>query len=241
MIKIFRQIRHNLINTGKTGKYLKYAIGEIFLVVIGILIALQVNTWNEQRKHRNSTQKLLLEYKAELNYNHNSLDFAQKRMKRSERSCETILKHIEENLPYTDSLSYDFRVLSASLGKSYLSTSAFKAIENMGFDIIKNDSLKNKITQLHTFQYERLNDRIENQMSNVVAYGRPIIRHKLKAMGNGIFVPLHYEELMNEISLWNTLKTLKGNYSNLYDLILGVQSEINEIEDLIDQFSVGKL
>ena len=52
MIKFFRKIRHNLINEGKTTKYLKYAIGEIVLVVIGILIALQINNWNEQRKQK---------------------------------------------------------------------------------------------------------------------------------------------------------------------------------------------
>jgi hypothetical protein len=50
MIKFFRKIRQNLIMENKTGKYFKYAIGEIVLVVIGILIALQINNWNEQRK-----------------------------------------------------------------------------------------------------------------------------------------------------------------------------------------------
>jgi len=50
MIKLFRNIRQNLIMENKTSKYLKYAIGEIVLVVIGILIALQVNNWNEARK-----------------------------------------------------------------------------------------------------------------------------------------------------------------------------------------------
>jgi hypothetical protein len=47
MIKFFRKIRQNLLNEGKTSKYFKYAIGEIVLVVIGILIALQINNWNE--------------------------------------------------------------------------------------------------------------------------------------------------------------------------------------------------
>ena len=58
MIKFFRKIRYNLMETGKTGKpafaagrYFKYAIGEIVLVVIGILIALQINNWNEVRKN----------------------------------------------------------------------------------------------------------------------------------------------------------------------------------------------
>lgn len=50
MIKFFRKIRQKLLSEGKTGKYLKYALGEIILVVIGILIALQINNWNENRK-----------------------------------------------------------------------------------------------------------------------------------------------------------------------------------------------
>ncbi|MBK8515355.1 MAG: hypothetical protein IPL55_03420 [Saprospiraceae bacterium] len=50
MIKLFRKIRQNLLLTGSTGKYLQYAIGEIVLVVIGILIALSINNWNEANK-----------------------------------------------------------------------------------------------------------------------------------------------------------------------------------------------
>ena len=52
MIKFFRKIRYDLMEKNKTGKYFKYAIGEIVLVVIGILIALQINNWNEKRKDR---------------------------------------------------------------------------------------------------------------------------------------------------------------------------------------------
>ncbi|MFD2099648.1 DUF6090 family protein [Flagellimonas iocasae] len=59
MLKFFRKIRQNLLSEGKTGKYLKYAIGEIILVVIGILIALQINNWNENRKNNLLEQQLL--------------------------------------------------------------------------------------------------------------------------------------------------------------------------------------
>ena len=59
MIKFFRKIRQNLLSEGKTGKYLKYAIGEIVLVVIGILIALQINTWNESRKQKQIEKQVL--------------------------------------------------------------------------------------------------------------------------------------------------------------------------------------
>ena len=65
MIKFFRRIRYDLMETGKTGKYLKYAIGEVILVVIGILIAVQINDWNEHRKmvqnSETQLQKMILE------------------------------------------------------------------------------------------------------------------------------------------------------------------------------------
>jgi Lhr-like helicase len=67
MIKLFRNIRKNLLQTSSTGKYLKYAIGEIVLVVIGILIALQVNDWNEHRKQAVQEQFLLAKLKTDLN------------------------------------------------------------------------------------------------------------------------------------------------------------------------------
>ncbi|MFD2914293.1 DUF6090 family protein [Psychroserpens luteus] len=54
MIKFFRKIRQNLLSEGKTGKYFKYALGEIVLVVIGILIALSISNWNENRKLNNT-------------------------------------------------------------------------------------------------------------------------------------------------------------------------------------------
>lgn len=56
MIKLFRNIRQRLLSEGKTGRYFKYAIGEIVLVVIGILIALQINNWNDQRKLKQQEQ-----------------------------------------------------------------------------------------------------------------------------------------------------------------------------------------
>lgn len=58
MIKFFRHVRKRLLLEGNSGKYLKYAFGEIVLVVIGILIALQVNNWNENRKNKQVATEL---------------------------------------------------------------------------------------------------------------------------------------------------------------------------------------
>lgn len=73
MIKFFRKIRQKLLSEGKTGKYFKYAIGEIVLVVIGILIALQINIWNEQRKENIKEQAMLKRLEKEFISNRNQL------------------------------------------------------------------------------------------------------------------------------------------------------------------------
>ena len=59
MIKFFRKIRQRLLTENKFSKYLLYAIGEIILVVIGILIALQINNANELKKQRNEEKVIL--------------------------------------------------------------------------------------------------------------------------------------------------------------------------------------
>ena len=66
MIKFFRKIRQKLVSENNLGKYLFYAIGEIVLVVIGILIALSINNWNESRKIRHQDIEFLKNLKAEL-------------------------------------------------------------------------------------------------------------------------------------------------------------------------------
>lgn len=74
MIKFFRKIRQNFLSEGKTGKYLTYAIGEIVLVVIGILIALSINNWNENRKNRILEQEVLKDLKEEYVLNLSQLE-----------------------------------------------------------------------------------------------------------------------------------------------------------------------
>lgn len=76
MIKFFRNIRKTLLAEGKSSKYLKYAIGEIVLVVIGILIALQANNWNEYRKERNVEQEYLGRLLTDIQKDHETLLFS---------------------------------------------------------------------------------------------------------------------------------------------------------------------
>ena len=101
MIKFFRKIRYNLIEKNKTGKYLKYAIGEILLVIIGILIAVSINGWNEDRKLKKAEQSILKDLKQEMTINLKALEFV---IEENEKSFQAA---IEMRALFTDRAAFD--------------------------------------------------------------------------------------------------------------------------------------
>ena len=74
MLKFFRKIRKNLLADGKFSRYLLYAIGEIVLVVIGILIALQLNNYSEYKKERDKEIVLLVNLANEIGLDIQQID-----------------------------------------------------------------------------------------------------------------------------------------------------------------------
>ena len=97
MIKFFRKIRRNLLSEGMTGKYIKYAIGEIILVVIGILIALAISNWNDNRKKNNETSDFKGRLTEEIEININNVD----------RAIEIQSKHIAASKSMLDMFHKD--------------------------------------------------------------------------------------------------------------------------------------
>lgn len=102
MLKFFRKIRFNLMDTGKTSKYLKYAMGEIILVVIGILIALQINNWNESNKENNTAnllaKSLIEDLNKDVDFLKNALTFSEQKI----NSCDTLLNLLSKPQPKWD-------------------------------------------------------------------------------------------------------------------------------------------
>ena len=91
MIKFFRHIRYKLMSENKTGKYFKYAIGEIILVVIGILIALQINNWNEQRQLQNVRKDLIANMLSDFEITHQSIESSMQKTDRLIQDLEKFL------------------------------------------------------------------------------------------------------------------------------------------------------
>ncbi|NNK80473.1 MAG: hypothetical protein HKO93_03160 [Flavobacteriales bacterium] len=99
MIKFFRKIRQRLLKEGKMTRYLAYAIGEIFLVVIGILIALQINNQNELRKVHAQEQNYLELLKEEFSYNNVQLEKVMASNARFGEAAREILNHTGPDEP----------------------------------------------------------------------------------------------------------------------------------------------
>jgi len=146
MIKFFRKFRQNLISEGNTGKYLKYALGEIVLVVIGILIALQINNWNEQRKTDIKEQILLRSLRQEFIHNREELNTVIEITRNNIKGAgefASILSPEETNLSDAEIATYWNNALRREAiyrpGLGVLN----EAINSGNLSVIKNSELRN--------------------------------------------------------------------------------------------------
>jgi Family of unknown function (DUF6090) len=144
MIKFFRKIRKNMIKENRTSKYLLYAIGEIVLVVIGILIALQVNNWNEQRKQNIQEYYTLKQLRIEFQADSLKLDALIKLTDRKIISVKYMLRIISERK--SDSLKLPMVFFSGKFIPFYDYSPTFNELVSSGnLNMISNDSIKNAI------------------------------------------------------------------------------------------------
>ena len=153
MIKFFRKIRQNLIMQNKTSKYFKYAVGEIILVVLGILIALQLNTWNQNRQDRIQEQQILVQLLNE--YENNLIQINQKILIRNETVASSFkllnYKNNEMQNVVADSFNLHLSRLfwrptfDPELGVTTELTSSGKLY------LLTNASLRNNITSFPSF------------------------------------------------------------------------------------------
>ncbi|MCK0178881.1 DUF6090 family protein [Flavobacteriaceae bacterium S0862] len=155
MIKFFRRIRYNLMEQNKTAKYFKYAIGEIILVVIGILIALSINNWNENQNRLKKESVLLTQLKDELIDSYYDIHNDYSVLNQGEISHYKILDYIEQDLPYNDSLCFDFEWLKED-EYIYPNTAVYKKITDDGLDIIRNDTIRMLTQNLYEDIFPRI-------------------------------------------------------------------------------------
>ncbi|MEY8022107.1 DUF6090 family protein [Muriicola sp. SD30] len=142
----------------KTGKYFKYAIGEILLVVIGILIALQVNNWNENRKLRNTEIGLLIELKEDLIETLDDLETDIKLVKGTLKITDSLFKKMMIHKKNKSTEPFPLKTGQLLNPILYPKLGAYEALQNYGINNISNDSLRRDITDLYQLQLTRVTE-----------------------------------------------------------------------------------
>lgn len=214
MIKFFRRIRQKLLAENKFSKYLIYAIGEIFLVVIGILIALQINNINEEVKIDRLERALLAEVKSGLEYDLNQIRQCIDFHRSSLKSQNIIIDWVDGNTMYNDSLGRHF--IRTVFNRNFSSKEApYETLKQVGLKIIKNDSLRNQISSLYDLEYqnlywwqedyERMKSRFRNSLS---ALDFEVV--DAKEIAKVHFLPNNPSKLKQNKSFSFDLKTLSG-------------------------------
>jgi hypothetical protein len=171
MIKFFRKIRQNMIKENKVSKYLLYAIGEILLVVIGILIALAINNNSEAGKIKIKELNYLKGIKSDLHLNLLELNAYKLKRETSVKSAEIILDFFEEEITI-DPNEFNFHNLNVQVWYPIKKNdNTFQELINSGnLAIISNDSIKNTLLNLQlgykqiSFLEEHLTYDFENYM-----------------------------------------------------------------------------
>ena len=205
MINFFRKIRRKLADDNKPLKYMRYAIGEIVLVVIGILIALSINNWNESNNQKAKEKNLLTELVANLETNTSNLENDINSQLNSAQSIYYLLDYLDNKKPYNSSLDSLF-AQADFVTDIVLASSAFETLKSVGLDLIRNDKVRSEIINLFEITYPTLlqeTKRYEDQIWSAVSvplYQKHFRREiKLKA------TPINYDALVEDKEFTNML------------------------------------
>lgn len=238
MAKLFRKNRLNQLSKKRSRMYFMYAIGEIFLVVIGILIALQISNWSQLNKEKVLEIKSLREVVDAVendlyDINENIIGFGHRI-----DSYKTLLEYLEEKLDWDDILQEKLNNIKGIT--SFISNiGPYETLKSRGLSTITNDSLRLKIASYYDIEYERLYTRESRYHEHFINYIKPSIMKYFHI--DIILEPVNYESLLKDfqfkqIILWelstetSMLNACDGIRRKAEHLIVLLNEEILRLE-----------
>jgi len=231
-MKIFRNIRQQLAAENSVAKYLRYAFGEILLVVIGILIALQVNNWNELRKQNIAETEFMAGVKKDLTQDKNYIEFILKKSKPKIEAYD-LLSKIDFQKTH-----YENKNLVDSLLQTYLSTEGARtfypvsgsfqsALSGNMLNKYKNKEIIGSIIKLYNSTYSRLIDN-GKMLDDRWAYLRKKYIHESRIGNFHIMDNVKFSEIMDDIYYhYLMLQWYRGLLKDTLTEIDGLVKKIN--------------
>lgn len=183
MITLLRKIRRRLLGEGKLASYFIYAFGEILLVVVGILIALQVNNWNEDRKEKKSELKTLIDLNEEFRLNKSTFGphLTEKQVLREK--WNTFIEHIADpEVP--DAAKSMHRLQSGSTTYNPSQSTLNSVLETGKINVIGNDSLRYLLSNWN----DLLSDFFEDEQWHIDFIHKELYPYETK------IIPSHFDK-----------------------------------------------
>ena len=200
-----------MLTENKFSKYLIYAIGEIVLVVIGILIALSINNWNENRKLRKVELNLLSDIRTNLISNYNTFKYDSLYNQGDILKYEKIENYIQNDLKYDNELDSSFGVLTF-WSTPYITSSAYNTLQMKGLDVIQNEHLRQNIVDMYEIRLKSLINDYDKSEWNISEVVTPFFSKHIRR--------LHKKSL--RLSRPNDFESLKNNeeFRNILSMII---------------------
>ena len=251
MALFFKRIRQKLLNTKRFGKYSLYAVGEVLILIFGILIAVQVNNWDQRRQKRTIEINILKSIREDLKSDLSDIQQGIDLHTEGNASSEIILNHLENDLPYHDSLNYHFLASNYFTYLGY-SRGGIESLKSLGVNTITNEKLRNQIITLYDMNYVHmlyLSDQSKDK--NWYAIKKLFISRfdqgeyfddpDTESLWDGAMIPLDYEALKKDDEFIYYVKTYRNgidyylNYcyetkTAITQLIISIDEELKSLE-----------
>ncbi len=224
-----------MLSENKFSKYLIYAIGEILLVVIGILIALQINNWNESKKLKIKEKEALVEIVSDFETNISELELllngGEYNISKTIHSMEFLIDYLESDKLYHDSIDIHFNHANQYIELN-LKTSGYESITSTGIDLILDANLRSKIGEYYSSTIEKPKIAYNELRDDYYHYMLDYLRNNFiqtfnKTHNSSEITPRNYNELKSKLDYVESLKVF-------YEVNTYYQSELkNTLEQSI--------
>lgn len=245
MLRFFRIIRQRLLTENKFSKYLLYAVGEILLVVIGILIALQVNSWSEAKKLRATEMETYSSLLTSLRKDSLDLvriiDLQSKSLEAQNKIINSTAQIVLHNMTPIEISELLFSAHNGGYSFFPKYGTYNSLISNKGINIISSESIKSELIDLYDYwcrRYENVDNVLDKKFHNELF---PFLQKEIGFFVNsdlqynlvdGALFDLGYEELKLQCENVNFLTThsiiqLKNIQEKVNWLIEEIESQLN--------------
>jgi hypothetical protein len=237
MIKFFRKIRYDLMEKNKTGKYFKYAIGEIVLVVIGILIALSINNWNQERIAKIKAYSYLYQINKDLSLD---LEYYDSMIKAASIMSEIYDDALKSNMENDSLTTYVGQIITVNYDPVEFGPSYISFVNTGDIELIEEKELLTKLQYYYNSTTTSLNNSTEYQRTFNIHNIEGRLIETLEMEEDGTF---SLESLKKEFDFGN-LKSLiiwqNMMFKKLINPMEEAKKDAQKLQQLINNLTITK-